>query len=302
MDFKQLVTFIEVANLKSFSKASDKIYLTQPTVTNHIQKLEEELGVCLFNRNGREVTLTQPGTIFYNYAKEMINLKDCAVHKFDEYKCKINGTIEINTSSIPAQYILPFIIKEFKSLYPDVYFRIIQTDTKKVYDLIEEGYTNFGIVGAKHNLNNVTYTKIIKDNLVLALPASYKNEYNNYDIIELEKILKIPLIIREEGSGSRHQIKGNLEELGISLNELKITSEATDNETIKKMIGLNIGASFISELAIKKEISNGDIIPVKISGMTLERNFYFVCHKKRYLSPLEETFRNFVLNHVNSII
>lgn len=298
MDFKQLLTFIEVVNLKSFSKASKKMYLTQPTVTNHIQKLEEELAIILFDRNGREITLTDSGSIFYNYAQEMINLKDTAIYHLDSYKSKIEGTIEINTSSIPSQCILPFFIKEFKSLYPGVCFKIKQTRSKKVHDLIKEGYINFGIVGAKYNCENIEYTKLMEDRIVLALPPSYKDIFSPYDTISLQKLTELPLILREEGSGTRYLIEKNLSTVGISPKTLNVIAEVSNNDTIKKMIELDIGTSFISQLAIKDEIETGSIIPIEVSGLVLERNFYFVCHKKRFLSPLYNAFKDFVLNTI----
>lgn len=299
MDFKQLTTFIEIVNLKSFSKASKKMYLTQPTVTNHIQKLEEELGVLLLDRNGREITLTDSGALFYNYAQEMINLKDIATYHLDSYKSKIEGIIEINTSSIPSQYILPYFIKDFKSHYPRVCFKIKQTDSKKVYDLIKEGYINFGIVGAKYHCENIEYAKLMEDRLVLALPPSYKDVFSPYDTISLQELTELPHILREEGSGSRYLIEKELSRVGISPKKLNITAEVSDNDTIKRMIKLNIGTSFISEFAIKEEIETGSIIPVEVSGLVLERTFYFVCHKKRFLSPLYNTFKEFILNNIN---
>lgn len=302
MDFKQLITFIEIVNLKSFSKASKKMFLTQPTVTNHIQRLEEELGIVLFDRNGREITLTDSGSIFYNYAQEMINLKDTATYHLDSYKSKIEGIIEINSSSIPAQYILPYFIKDFKSHYPGVCFKIKQTDSKKVHNLLREGFVNFGIIGAKYNCENIEYTKLIEDRLVLALPPSYKDVFSPYDTISLQKLSNLPLILREEGSGSRYLIEKDLYRVGISSKKLNIVGEVSDNETIKKMIKLSIGTSFISELAIKEEIETGSIIPVEVSGLVLERNFYFVCHKKRFLSPLNNTFKEFVLNNIDKKI
>ncbi|WP_461205447.1 selenium metabolism-associated LysR family transcriptional regulator [Clostridium sp. DL1XJH146] len=297
MDFKQLTSFIEIVNLKSFSKASAKLYLTQPTVTNHIQKLEEELDVILLNRTGREVTPTEPGSLFYNYAQEMVNLKASATYKLNAYKSKIQGNIEINSSSIPSQYILPYIIKDFKFLYPDVFFKINQTDSKNVINSIKDGYSNFGIVGAKYNIKNVEYTELMEDRLVLALPSTYADKFSPFDTINLNQLESIPLILREEGSGSRYMIEEELLKLGTSFKNLKIVTQTSNNDTIKKMIELNIGASFISQLAIKKEISSRTIIPVEISDMNLKRNFYFVCHNKRFLSPLSKTFKDFVLDY-----
>jgi len=301
MDFKQLVSFTEVVNLKSFSKASKKLYLTQPTITCHIQNLEEELGVLLVDRSNREITPTDSGSIFYNYAQEMINLKNTATHHLNSHSSKIKGNIEINSSSIPSQYIIPYFIKEFNNLYSDVNFKIKQTNSKKIYDLIKEGCINFGIVGAKYNTDkNIEYIPLTEDQLVLALNCSYKDKFSPYDTISLEDFLNLPLILREEGSGSRYLIETELSKLDIPFDKLNIVAEVSNNDAIKNMIKLNIGTSFISELAIKEEIKSGSIIPVKVEKITLNRNFYFIYHKKRYLSPLHNTFKNFILDSLKN--
>ena len=248
----------------------------------------------MLNRSGREITPTEPGSLFYNYAQEMVNLKDSAIYKLSSYTSKIEGAIDINSSSIPAQYILPYIIKDFKALYPDVFFKINQTDSKEVINSIKDGFINFGIVGAKYSIKNLEYTELMQDKIVLALPASYATNISPFTTISLENLLNFPLIMREEGSGSRYMIEKELLKSGIEMKQLKIVTESTNNDAIKKMIELEIGASFISELAIKKEISTGSIVPVEVSGMNLKRNFYFVCHSKRFLSPLSKTFKEFI--------
>lgn len=113
MDFRQLETFIEVANLKSFSRAAEKLYITQPTVTNHIQNLEKELGTLLINRSGKNISLTEAGSLLYEYAINIINT--CEMAKFDlaSYKGRIQGHINIYSSSVPRKHILPNIMVSF---------------------------------------------------------------------------------------------------------------------------------------------------------------------------------------------
>ncbi len=114
MDFRQLETFIEVADSKSFSRAAEKLYITQPTVTNHIQNLEKELGgTLLINRSGKNISLTDAGELLYKYAINIVNY--CEMAKFDlaEHKGRIQGHLSIFSSSVPRKYILPQIIKDF---------------------------------------------------------------------------------------------------------------------------------------------------------------------------------------------
>lgn len=231
----------------------------------------------------------------------MINLKEEAVYKLSLYKGKIEGELEICSSSIPSQYILPYIIKDFKALYPDVCFKIKQTDSKIVLDKIKEGYSDFGVIGFDCKSKNIECTKLMGDNLVLALPKLYKDRYIPYDNISLEELLTIPIILREEGSGSRYMVEAELLKQGILIDRLNITGEANNNNTIKRLIRLSLGGSFMSYLAVKEEIKRGEIIPVNIAGMDLKRNFYLICHKKRFLSPLSNAFKEFVLRNGHNL-
>src|SRR5699024_9218424 len=98
MELRQLQTFVHVVQLKSFSKVADKLFLTQPTITSHIQSLEKELGITLLNRSSKEITLTAGGQILYEYALNMLDLKEKALFSLDEYKGEINGTLTLAAS------------------------------------------------------------------------------------------------------------------------------------------------------------------------------------------------------------
>lgn len=136
MNLKQLEAFVCVADKKSFSKAARKLYLTQPTISAHIASLEKELDARLFIRNTKEVSLSEDGTILYSYAKQMIDLEEqieacfCGERQSDVRK------ITIAASTVPAQYILPGILSRFIEKYPKEQFKVIETDSSKVIELI----------------------------------------------------------------------------------------------------------------------------------------------------------------------
>ena len=121
MDLRQLETFVEVASLKSFSKAARKLFLTQPTITNHIQNLEKELGTVVINRHGKTISLTEAGNVLCEYALNIINLRNTAYYKLSDYKGRIQGTLEISSSSIPKQYILPSILQSFIKVFSYIF-------------------------------------------------------------------------------------------------------------------------------------------------------------------------------------
>jgi len=298
LDFRQLETFLEVVKLKSFSKAAQKLYLTQPTVTSHIQNLENEIGTLLINRFGKRISTTDAGNLLYKYALDIINIRDMAQFDLGLFNGKIQGHLEISSSSIPRQYVLPLILEKFNKKYPDVTFSLTDNDSKMVIDSIVDGETDFGIVGAKYNSVHLEYIDLIEDNLILVVPNNNKYAFDDYEELDKKFLLKEKIILREKGSGTRLLIENQLKKNHINLESLNIIGYINDTETIKRFIELGIGISFISERAVKREIAMGVLKPCTIKDFTLKRKFYFVYHKNRQLSPLSETFKNFVIEFI----
>lgn len=288
-------SFLCVVKHKSFSKAAKELYLTQPTVSNNIQNLERELKTVLLDRRSKTVTLTDAGKEFYRYALELINTRDKAKHIMMEKSESIEGELSINASSIPEQYILPHILKGFAEKYPKVTFTVTHKNSKDVVEEILKGKNNFGIVGAKYTSDVLEYVDFYQDEIVLAVP---NNEHYNWasETVDIASLLPNKFIFRKKGSGTRLIVENSLTDLGIYLDNLNITSFIDSNEMIKKMIELELGVSFISKLAIKNEIDLGLIKTYRIKDLELMRNFYFVHHRHRTLSPIAEAFRDFLID------
>lgn len=296
MEFNQIETFLSVVKHKSFSKAAKELFLTQPTVSNNIQNLEKELNTTLLDRKSKTITLTDSGKSFYKYAVELINTRDKAKYDLMRKFNKVEGEIEVSASSIPEQYILPYIIKEFSIKYPKVCFNVIHKNSKDVVEDILRGKNNFGIVGAKYPSEVLEYIDFYQDELVLAVANKENYPWPVKEEIEYKVLLNQKLILRKEGSGTRFLIDESLSGKGIDSSNLNIVSLIDSNEMIKKMVELDFGISLISKIAVKNEIDLGLIKTYKIKDLELKRNFYFVYHKNRTLSPVVEAFKKFLTN------
>ena len=296
MEFNQLESFISVVKHNSFSLAAKELFITQPTVSNNIQNLERELNTTLLDRTSKIIRLTDSGKAFYKYAVELINMRDKAKFTISEHSRKIEGEIEISASSIPEQYILPYIIKDFLNIYPNVSFSVNHKNSKNVVDDILDGKQNYGIVGAKYRSEVLKYIDFYQDELVLGVPNNDNypwsaDEYLDINILFLEKF-----IFRKRGSGTRRLIEQSLANKGISLDELNIISFIDSNEMIKKMIELGLGISLISKIAVKNEVDLNLIKTLRIKDLNLKRSFYFVYNKNRTLSPMVEAFKDFLID------
>ncbi|HPL54349.1 MAG TPA: selenium metabolism-associated LysR family transcriptional regulator [Bacillota bacterium] len=296
MEFNQIESFISVVKHRSFSYAAKELYLTQPTISNNIQNLERELNTTLLDRTSKTITLTDSGKIFYKYAVELINTRDKAKFTISEHSNKIEGEIEINASSIPEQYVLPYIIKDFSSKYPQVSFSVTHKNSKNVVDDILEGKHNYGIVGAKYNSEALEYVDFYGDELVLAVPDNDRYPWSADEYLDIDILFSERFIFRKRGSGTRKLIEESLSDKSIQLDDLNIISYIDSNEMIKKMIELDLGVSFISKIAVRNEIELKLIKPLRIKDLNLKRSFYFVYSKNRTLSPVAEAFKDFLID------
>lgn len=293
MDIRQLKTFIEVAKVKSFSKAAETLFLTQPTVSNHIQSLEKEFDTILINRLSKGLTLTEAGQLLYQNALDMINTYETARFQLDSYKGKIEGHLEISASSVPRKHLIPTLVYNFLKKYPDVSFSISDKDSRQVIEEILNGDTDFGFVGALYDMRNLTYIPVMEDNLVLVMAEEFLPDYENYMSVPLERIVDLPFIFREEGSGTRESVRLSMESKGFNLDKLKTVAWIEDVEAIKRMVALGVGLSFISE----KDIDCGSVVGgrqykvLRVDDLDLSRKFYLVHHKSRQLSPIGESFK-----------
>lgn len=293
MDFKQLESFVTIAKVKSFSKAAEKLFLTQPTISNHIHNLEKELGTALFNRTNKNITLTNAGEILFKYAVSILNKRDHAFFSLNAYKGRIEGVLEIASSSIPEQYYLTDIMCKFSTKYPDVKYSLMKYDTKKVIDKLNLGEIDFGIVGAKKDSPQLEYIDIMDDEIVLVAPQA---SFEKLPSLQLQALADTPMIMREEGSGTRAVVEHALKKAGIGVGELNIVAEIESTETIKKLVVNGLGLSFISRKAVERELESGELKILTVDELSISRKFHFVYHTKRVLSPLSEAFKDFILD------
>lgn len=294
MDFKQLDSFVTIAKLNSFSKAADKLFLTQPTISNHILTLEKELDTVLFNRTNKKITLTNSGEILYEYAIAILNKRDSAFFSLNQFKGKIEGILEIASSTIPEQYYLTEILTQFNVSYPDVQFALRKYDTKQVLDKINIGEIDFGIVGAKKDIRNIEFIPIFDDEVVLIAPN--RPPFDKVDSVVFETLKKYPLIVREKGSGTRQRFEKEIESKHLNMEDYNIIAEIESNETIKKMVTKGLGLSFVSNRSIQNELKLNQLKVIDVKDFYMKRDFYFVYHQKRALSPLARTFRDYILS------
>lgn len=297
MDYKQIEAFVYVVRHKSFSKAADAIYLTQPTVSAHINSLENELGIKLIDRSTKEIYPTSAGKIFFEYAQNLISIRDSAIFALKDFSASIEGNLEIAASTVPSQYIIPELIMAFRQNYNSVFFNLVQLDTKQVIeDLLDKRY-EIGIVGSFIEHNRLVYDKLIDDKLVLITPNAKKYSEITNKTYSISQLLNEQFILRETGSGTRQAFERFLVKADINPKSINIVAQINSLEAIKQAVSLGLGVSIVSAISAEDYIRNGMLKAFEIENFPIKRQFYIVSHKNRPISPIANAFKEFALKY-----
>ena len=278
MNLKQLEAFARVAEAKSFSEAAKILYLTQPTVSAHVASLEKELGVCLLMRSTKEVSLTEEGEILYDYAMQMLELEQQIRERFGSRK-KEGAVLRIAASTIPSQYLLPEIMVRFRERYPGVRLRVMETDSAGAVEQILSRRADIGFAGTVLEEKQCVYIPFYQDELVVIIPGEGL-EGPESAAETAAWIRRMPVILREEGSGTRKEAQRLLRQMGIELSELNIVASIQNQETIKRSVRNGMGISILSRLAAEDEIRSGVLRAVLLGETGGKRNINLVFDRR----------------------
>lgn len=293
MDIHQLRVFASVFRNKSFSKASEELYLTQPTISDHIKTLEEELNCKLFDRLGRTIIPTKEAEVLYSHAMEIIekanNIKDI----IGQFKKEIAGDLIIGASTIPGTYLMPLAIASFKKQHPSVSFQVIISDSKVIIEKVSRHELLMGIVGAKLSNGQLNFIPFLEDELIVVSSPSLIKK----DKATLDELTQIPMIFREEGSGTRRETERILEGNGIALDSIKISGVFGSTDAVKQAVKGGMGISILSKLSVADELKFKALKEIKVKDIQMKRKFYIVTHKKRTLPAVYNIFLEYLKTH-----
>ena len=293
MDFKQIEAFVNVARYKSFSKAADAVYLSQPTISAHIASLEQELNVILFDRTSKEIKITSAGSVFLEYATNMLNIRNTAISSLADFDTRVTGSLCISSSTTPARSLVPHLVSKFYSMYPTVRFDLKEDSTKGVINNILNGVSEVGIVGEIIDDSRLEYKEIAIDSLVI---ISNIPELNNE--LAMDELLGYSFIQREYGSATRSVFEKSLRRAGGSPEKLKVFVEVSSLESVLQFVKNGSVLSVASEMACQDLINAGIIRKHTVKEMDMHRGIYMATHSRRTLSPTARAFCTSILNSV----
>lgn len=292
-DLRQLEIFLNVVDLKSFSKAAQAVHLAQASVSERISNLETLVGTRLLDRLGREVVPTRAGELLYKHASLLLEMKRTACLEMARFLGVQQGELRVGGSTIPGEYILPGIIGLFGQKYPAISVSLTISDSRAVERRVLDGTFELGVVGSRSSDTRLVLHQLWKDELVLVVHATHP--WAGKAAVAVEALFDEPFILREKGSGTFGMFDHYLQKNGSKgVDALNRVARLGTSTAVKEGIKAGVGVSVLSARAVETEVTCGILKVLRIKKMPMFRSFYLIRDRRRIASPICRTMIDFL--------
>ncbi len=291
----QLQVFLKITELKSITKASEALFLSQPAVSIQLKKFQDQFSIPLTEVVGRQLYVTDFGKEIAEAAQKIINEVQAINYKTLSFKGQIAGRLKISVVST-GKYVMPYFLSDFTKKNEGVDLIIDVTNKTSVVKSLEQNEVDFALVSVIPDKLNLERIQLMENKLFLI--GNCKTTYSK--TMPLKKLLQVqPLIFREEGSATRNAMETYLKAKHIPAQK---KMELTSNEALKQAIIAGLGNSIMPLIGIKNELKNGDLQIIKAKGLPLITNWNLVWLKSKKLSPTAFAYLEFINTEKNRII
>lgn len=277
MDFDQLTTFVQVAKLKSFSKAGQKVFRSQSAVSAQIRQLEQAYKAKLLDRSAKSVELTPAGVVLFDFSERLLRLRDESMQVVADRGNVVQGPVHFGANEATCLYLLPEILAEFQKRYPLVNISIYRNFSHKILQRIEEGSLDLGIVTLPLKSPNLKMHIINRDRLRFMVSA--KNPLAHKSHVTLEDIASSPLLFPK--TGYTRQVLDKL--FRPYRSRLRMAMELPSIGMIKTFVAADVGISIISESFARDQVKSGEVKLLNVEGLDLWRELGLVYRRDRSL-------------------
>lgn len=296
-DFR-LKVFQSVAKNLSFTKASQELFVSQPAITKHIQELENFYQARLFDRQGNKISLTSAGELLLEHSERILDDYKQLEYEMHLLHNEYTGELKLGASTTIAQYVLPPLLGNFIKKFPQVNLSLVNGNSRAIETALQEHRIDLGLVEGIFRFPNFKYTSFIQDELVAVVHSRSKLALP--DEISPEDLLKIPLVLRERGSGTLDVLERALLEHNIKLSSLHILMYLGSTESIKCFLEHADCMGIVSIRSISRELLSGAFRVIDIKGMPLHREFCFV-QQQGQEGGLSQVFMQFATHHKKEV-
>ena len=288
---RQLRVFASAARHLSFARAAEELHLTPPAVSMQIKELEAEVGLTLFDREGRSVSLTTTGEYFVSHARRVLAALKDAEDTVARFKGLTGGQLTVGLVST-AQYFLPGLLARFRAEHPHVDLKLRVGNREQLAALMQGNEVDLAVMGRPPREWATRAEPFAMHPHVLVTAPDHP--FTRTERVSAAALAREPFIVREPGSGTRAALQEYLD--GFHLH-VRMVMEMNSNETIKQTVMAGLGVSLLSLHTVGMEVRQGLIATPEVEGLPLMRRWHVVNNHAKLLSPAAEALRYFILEH-----
>jgi DNA-binding transcriptional LysR family regulator len=293
LNTNQLYVFLAAAETLNFTKAAQRLQVTQPSVSQQIQALEEHVGQTLFLRIGKSIELTDAGVALVPLAQEMIFLSTNIEETMASYKKDVHGNLLIACSTATGKYLLPELLTRFHHQHPQVKATCQVTTHERVIQLLSDGKVHLAIVSNPDIRPDIEFHKVTNENIILIVQPDHHWARREY--ITIAELFEADFILPEEGSEIHSALREGLAQLGCSIYQLNTVASLGSLEAIALSVQQGLGVGFLPQLVIEHLVDQR-VIPLKVRGMSIERDIFIGRNLHRQATVAQNAFWDLIIN------
>jgi molybdate transport repressor ModE-like protein len=292
MNLEHLRTLIAIAEQGSLSAAARSLRISQPAVTKQIQRMESEIGLSLLVRGPRRgAELTPAGERMLAFARETMASMESFEQELAVLKTLREGTLTLAASTIPGEYVLPALLAGFRAKYPQLKVEMTISDTADVATKVLADEVDVGVIGSTVKRPGLRLERLASDEIVLVVPPGHP--FADRERVSVEELREQPLILREEGSGTRRSVEALLADAGFSLPKQNVTMILGSTQAILQGVEQGLGLGFVSARAAAQAQADGHLAWVRLAGVDLRRELFLAYLPQRAGDPRVARFLEF---------
>lgn len=294
MDFRELQYILKIAEEKSFSKAAQKLFMAQPSLSQYIQKLEQQLGVKLFDRTTIPLQLTYAGELYVETAKNILDLKDQLTKQMEDIADLKKGRLVIGLSTLRSTYLMPKILPIFYKKFPGIEVILVEDNSSELEKMAIKGAIDIAIMTFPIEENLFDYEYIFTEEILVAIPPEHPlkekiiyDKQGNRPKIKISELSNESFILLKQDQKLHHVATNLCKKAGF---KPKIILESESIEAANALVSAGMGVTFIPDSLNLMRLSSPNPIYLSIEDIPLTRELVIAYRKGRYLSKASQEF------------
>ena len=299
LDAHQLNVFLTASETLNYTIAARQLHMTQPSVSQHIQALEQHFHTELFIRKGRQMLLTDAGEALVPLARRLVDWSVRIDETMESLRGEVYGHLKVGCSTTSGKYVLPFLLTSFMQRHPQVTATCQVTPRRQAVEDLCDGLVHLALASPSDFCSTVEFRKFISDPIQLIVPMDHP--WASRDVIQPEELLEAEFIMREEGSGTYDVATQGLEQIQVPVDRLHTILTLGNSEAIALAVEEGLGVGFVSQIVVTR-LAKDRVAPVQVCGLKMQQDIYIGRNTGLPGTTAQNAFWDFATDPTNPIL